>query len=153
MKRFLLLQMVLVISASAQQWIEADNKDLITGKTTVSFGLRSQPPDNALLSVSCSSNGKYANIGLIPGFQVKRQEANPYSDLIHIRSRMDSKIKTFPGFLVGDRDNEVRLSLAPKGFLTSKEIVLQLTEFAEPIHQIVFKLDGPPPLPQKCLNQ
>jgi hypothetical protein len=44
MKRFLLLQMVLVISASAQQWIEADNKDLVRGKTTVSFGLCSQPP-------------------------------------------------------------------------------------------------------------
>jgi hypothetical protein len=81
--------------------------------------------------------------------QVNRSGGN-YSQVFHqfliwVPVRADNKVERFVAALFGDLDNLIGFN--PKftmKIVTSKEVVIELPEFAGPVHQMLFKMDGSP---------
>ena len=92
--------------------------------------------------------GKYPYIGLGPGFQVKSRVQNMYGEWeVEIPARFDDKVTTLPGTVYGDRDDDIKFTLEKRRFLTSKRIVLQVTEFGGTTHDLIFTFE---PLNLNC---
>jgi hypothetical protein len=141
-------------SPTDTQWIKVENKNLISGKTTLSFNLQSQSPEKALMIVDgCLSKkkGVAAFVVIAPGFQIRMPRDTTPGGLVRVPARFDRTVKPILGSVVGDLDNAFKFTSFNDKMFDSKEIVIQFDEFAGPQHQLVFRLDSPPPLPD-CPN-
>ena len=139
-------------------WLKVENKNLISGRTSVSFSLQSQLPEKALMLVDgCFSRKKgklFVQVVIAPGFQIRRPQETTQGGLFRVPARFDSTVRPIVGSMRGELDNGFGfpfISSKSSTMFDSKEIVIQFDEFAGPQHQLVFRLDGPPPLPD-CPN-
>jgi hypothetical protein len=148
------IALALVVPSSAQ-WVKKEKKNLITGKTEITYLLESEAPEKATLMLLCDGGAhpyeynQREPLQLHPGFQVNRSGGNEsrmwHEFLLWVPARTDSKTSRFVGALGGDLDSLVTFNQTfTAKIVTSKEVVLELPEFAGPLHQMLFKMDGPP---------
>ena len=145
---------------SESGWVKMTKTNEITNETGTGFGVKSEAPEIAGLTVHCLKDGTLdagtptAPHGplLFTSFQVRH-----YLDhrIVIVPMRIDNTVIEMDGLVVGDRDDMVSFPARilieqtdndiTKIFKAEKEIKMQVSEFGGNEHILTFKLHGAVP--------